>query len=71
MLWNANHPPSRFSNLTKVMDALQDIHTYFELNDYTETALACGHVIDKVVTLKCSKAMAQSTLHSYFTTDNS
>ena len=64
-------PPPRLKNLREVMESLEDVRSYLELNGHTAEETKTEDLVNKVAWLQCSttNSTVQSTLAQYFPTE--
>ena len=64
-------PPPSLKTLREVMDCLEDVRTFFELNNHTEEATIPEELVNKVAWLQCftTKCTVQSKVTGYFQSD--
>ena len=51
---DAEPPPPRLKSLKEVMDCLEDVRSFLELNGYTTEATKAEQLVDAVAWLQCS-----------------
>ena len=65
---NVEPPPPRLKNMREVMEYLEDVRSFLELNGHTAEATKTEDLVNTVAWLQCSttKYTVQSKLTQYF-----